>query len=96
MFQITQIYVIWISMRKSKLSGYKQRRLSEHFVAGTTARCAVDLVGVNVKTVAYYFYRLRQIITLNLEADAARYLSGEIEVDESYFGSARHTVSAVG
>ncbi|MEE9271962.1 MAG: IS1595 family transposase, partial [Robiginitomaculum sp.] len=27
-------------MRKSRLSQYKQRRLVEYFVAGTTARCA--------------------------------------------------------
>ncbi|MCF6293527.1 MAG: IS1595 family transposase, partial [Robiginitomaculum sp.] len=27
-------------MRKSRLSHYKQGRLIEHFVAGTTARCA--------------------------------------------------------
>ncbi len=50
-------------MRKSRLSWYKQDRLIEHFVAGTTARCAVDLVGVNRKTSAYYFHRLRMIIS---------------------------------
>ncbi|MBU4191089.1 MAG: IS1595 family transposase, partial [Pseudodesulfovibrio sp.] len=33
-------------MRKSRLSKDKQLRLIEHFVAGTTARCAADLVGV--------------------------------------------------
>ena len=32
-------------MRKSRLSNVKQSRLIEHFVAGTTARCAADLVG---------------------------------------------------
>ncbi|MCG2731659.1 MAG: IS1595 family transposase, partial [Pseudodesulfovibrio aespoeensis] len=29
-------------MRKSRLSKDKQLRLIEHFVAGTTARCAAD------------------------------------------------------
>ena len=40
-------------MRKSRLSTEKQARLMEHFVAGTTARCAANLVGVNFKTAAY-------------------------------------------
>jgi len=32
-----------VSMRKSRLSVYKQDRLIEHFVAGMTARCAAAL-----------------------------------------------------
>jgi len=76
-------------MRKSRLSWYKQERLIEHFVAGTTARCAADLVGVNRKTSAYYFHRLRMIVSEHLEQEASEFLSGEIEVDESYFGGVR-------
>jgi len=53
-------------MRKSRLSPYKQRRLVEHFVAGTTARCAANLCGVNRKSAAYYFHRLREIIAYEL------------------------------
>ena len=70
-------------MRKSRLSQEKQDKLIEHFVAGTTARCAADLVGVNFKTAAYYFQRLRGLIQAT--ADEAPF-AGEIEVDESYFG----------
>jgi transposase len=77
------------SMRKSRLSLHKQDRLIEHFVAGTTARWAASLVGVNFKTSAYYFHRLREIITYNLEQEAETLFSGEIEVDESYFGGKR-------
>jgi len=76
-------------MRKSRLSWYKQGRLIEHFVAGTTARCAAVLVGVNRKTAGYYYHRLRVIISQHLEQAADEFLSGEIEVDESYFGGAR-------
>ena len=76
-------------MRKSKLSRVKQNKLIEHFVAGTTARTVADLVGVNRKTAAYYFHRLRVIISQHLEAETDEYLSGEIEVDESYFGGRR-------
>jgi len=77
------------SMRKSRLSQYKQDRLVEHFVAGTTARTAASLCGVNRKTAALYFLRLREIIAYELEAETANMLGGEIEVDESYFGGKR-------
>ena len=76
-------------MRKSRLNKAKQIRLIEYFVAGTTARCAAALVGVNQKTAVYYFHRLREIIAHHLEEDADAVLSGEIEVDESYFGGRR-------
>ena len=74
-------------MRKSRLSTAKQDRLIEHFVAGTTARTAAVLVGVNKTTAAYYFHRLRELICKAVE-DATPF-SGEIEVDESYFGGRR-------
>ena len=77
------------SMRKSRLSQYKQGRLIEHFVAGTTARTAVRLCGVHRNTAAYYFLRLRKIIAYELEAESEAMLGGEIEVDESYFGGKR-------
>jgi transposase len=78
-----------VGMRKSRLSKYKQNRLQEYFVAGTTARCTASLVGVNFKTGAYYFHWLREIITHHLEQEADAVFSGEIEVDESYFGGKR-------
>jgi len=76
-------------MRKSRLSQYKQMKLIEHFVSGSTARCAAELVGVNRKTAAYYYHRLRVIISAHLEQESREFLSGEIEVDESYFGGHR-------
>lgn len=76
-------------MRKSRLSSYKQGRLVEHFVAGTTARVAASLTGVNRKTAAFYFHRLREIIAAELELGANEAFGGEIEVDESYFGGRR-------
>ena len=73
-------------MRKSRLSTQKQAKLLEHFVAGTTARCAADLISVNTKTATYYYHRLRVIISDQLASESSPYFSGEIEVDESYFG----------
>ena len=68
------------------MSQAKQNRLMEHFVAGTTARTAAALVGVNKSTAAYYFHRLRQLIHQQIETHP---VAGEIEVDESYFGGKR-------
>ena len=76
-------------MRKSRLSSAKQSKLMEHFVAGTTARCAADLIGVNRNTAAYYFKRLREIIVFQLDLASHEVFAGEIEVDESYFGGTR-------
>ena len=69
------------------MSKAKQAGLMEHFVAGTTARCAAALVGVNFKTAAYYYHRLREIIYQ--ASEEATPFAGEIEVDESYFGGKR-------
>ncbi len=74
-------------MRKSRLSWHKQERLIEHFVAGTTARTAASLVGVNKNTGSYYFHRLRELIFEAIEEETP--FSGEVEVDESYFGGRR-------
>ena len=74
-------------MRKSRLSQYKQKRLIELFVAGSTARTSAQLVGVNKTTAAYYFHRLRELIVRY--SDDNILLEGEIEVDESYFGGSR-------
>ena len=74
-------------MRKSRLSAAKQARLIEYFVAGTTARTAAALVGVNKTSAAYYFQRLRELIYRTLEQDTPR--DGKIEVDGSYFGGNR-------
>ncbi len=84
------------SMIKSRLSHYKQDRLTEHFVSGSAARTAASLCGVNRKTAAFYFLRLREIIAYELEAESEAMFGGEIEVDESYFGAgAKESAGAV-
>jgi len=49
-------------MRKSRLSLYKQERLLELFISGSTSRTAADLVGVHRNSAAYYFHHLRILI----------------------------------
>ncbi|NJD85051.1 transposase, partial [Candidatus Erwinia dacicola] len=74
-------------MRKSRLSQYKQERLLELFIAGSTARIAAELVGIHRNTAAYYFHRLRVLIAEHV--DRHSWFDGEIELDESYFGGCR-------
>lgn len=76
-----------MGMRKNRLGRDKQGRLMEHFVAGTTARTAGAPVGVNHKTAAYYFHRLREIIYRATKDETP--FAGEVEVDESYFDGRR-------
>ena len=44
---------------------------------------------MNRKTTAFYFLRLREIITYELESESEAMFGEEIEVDESYFGGRR-------
>ena len=76
-------------MRKSRLKAAKQAKLIDYFIAGSTARTAADLAGVNKTTAAYYFHRLRELIARHTEQAAEEVFGGEIEVDESYFGGVR-------
>ena len=72
--------------RKSRLSISKQYKLIELFVAGSTARAAGEIVGVEANTAAKFFLRLRQ---LTASKQPSLQLSGEVEADESYFGGVR-------
>ena len=76
-------------MRKSRISSEKQAKLIEHFVAGTTARCAAQIVGVHRNSAAYYFQRLRELLAQRAEQEAHEVFENEVELDESYFGGTR-------
>lgn len=73
--------------RRSKLPLDTQRRLVEHFVAGTTARIAADLAGVHVNTATLFFHKLRETIAAHTPEPPP--CDGEVEADESYFGGYR-------
>ena len=74
-------------LKHSKLTVIQTARLMEHFVAGTPARTASELVGVNKNSAALFYHRLREIIASQIEDESP--IEGEIEVDESYFGGHR-------
>jgi transposase len=72
--------------RRSRLTPRQQARLIEYFVAGTTARAAAGLVGIQPNSAIVFFMRLRRLIASKLPSYE---LSGEVEADESYFGGKR-------
>lgn len=72
--------------RRSRLSSRQQSKLIEHFVAGTTARAAAELIGIQSNTAIKFYQRLRQLIASKTPSYE---LSGEVEADESYFGGVR-------
>ena len=77
-----------MGLKRCKLRDSVQRKLLEFFVAEVTARTAADLMGLQVNTAALFYRKIRLIIAEQLEAEASEF-SGEIELDESYFGGIR-------
>ena len=52
------------------------------------ARTTADLVGANRHTTTLYFHKLCELIALKF-AETESLISGEIEIDKSYFGGAQ-------
>lgn len=67
--------------RRSKLTDEQSMRLMEHFVAGTPARTAAELVGVNRNTARLFYHRVRELIAQHLAEDSP--FKGRVGVDES-------------
>ena len=70
-----------------RLTEKQQDRLAEFFAASVTARAAADLLGINRKTAAFFYHRLREITAEQLDQTAP--FAGPVELDESYFGGHR-------
>jgi hypothetical protein len=45
----------------------------EHFMSGSTGRCAGELVNMNKNIAAYFFHRLREIICQATEEGGVRF-----------------------
>ena len=59
-----------MQLRRSRLTDRQNERLLDHFVAGTPARTAAELAGVNRNTARLFYCKLREIIAQNLARDA--------------------------
>ena len=75
-------------VKHCKLSNKEQLRLLEHFVAGTPARTAAEIVGVHRNSAIRLFHKLRVKIALK-QQNRSEQLCGKVELDESYFGGHR-------
>lgn len=62
--------------------------LADMFIAGSTARVAAELAGVNRNTAIKFFHKCREVIAREIEKENP-FFDGEIEIDESYFGGVR-------
>lgn len=71
-----------MSQRRSRLTDEQSMRLMEHFIAGTPARTAAQLVGVNRNTATLFYHRARELIAEHLAEDSP--FQGGVEVDERF------------
>jgi transposase len=76
-----------VRIKYSKITHKQTDDLIKLFVAGSTARSAADVVGVNRHTATIFFHKIREKIAAHQEQKLSFY--GEVEVDESYFGGKR-------
>ena len=74
--------------RCSRLAKPLQEALIVHFVACVPARSAAELTGINRNSAILFYHKLREIIADKL-AEQTPFLTGDVEVDESYFGGHR-------
>jgi len=75
--------------RRSRLPRSIQLELLKYFCTGTTVRSAAELTAINRNTAILFFHELQEVIFVELAASEPGLMSGEIEVDESYFGGRR-------
>ena len=75
-------------IKGSRLTSSQLKKLIEFFVAGTTARTAAEIVGINRNSANLFYNKLRTIIAHFTELESP-FLNGEVESDESYFGGVR-------
>lgn len=76
-------------MKYSKLTDYKIKKILRCFCHELTAVQTAKQLGLNRNTIDRYFQLFREQIVLYQERSVNQ-LSGNIEIDESYFGSRHH------
>ena len=78
-------------MKHCKLSNYKQCQLKKLFLANVSARKAAEIVKVNRNTSTLFFRKIRKIIANQMSKNGDK-LSGEVEVDEMYYGKKKGSI----
>lgn len=75
-------------IKRSHISEYKFRQIIKLFVADLEAKQIASLCNININTINRLLNLLRQRIAVICEEESI-FESGEIEIDESYFGARR-------
>jgi transposase len=75
-----------MKLQRSRLSARQSERLLEHFVAGTPARTAAELAGVNRNTATLFYHRLREVIAERMEDSNPLAAAGLRQAFTSIFG----------
>ncbi|MES2207143.1 MAG: IS1595 family transposase [Pseudomonadota bacterium] len=78
-----------MNLKHCKLSKKVQYKLLEFFVLEVTARAAANILEIQPNSAALFYKKVRDIIAYHLEIEANEVFSGEIKLDDSYFGGAR-------
>jgi transposase len=80
--------------RKSRLTKQQRKKILECFAADLSATQTATVVGVNRNTVNLWYRSFREQILEDIESSPTKKLSGEVELDESYFGGLRKKTHA--
>lgn len=75
-------------IKNGKLKKYKVKKIIKCFCIDINATKTASLLGLNRKTINRYFNLFRRSIYINQMKEFEKFV-GEIEIDESYFGSTR-------
>ena len=70
---------------RCKLSFTVQKMLLKLFSAGTTARAAAAVVGVQHNTAKLFFRKIRAVIQISRERKRLEKIAGTVAIDEAYF-----------
>ena len=74
--------------KRSRIAEWKFRLLLRYFALDLVAADAAELTGLTHKTVNTIYLKIRQRMAQDCECQSP-FKSGEVEVDESYFGARR-------
>ncbi len=77
-----------MSLSRARLSKYKLKKIVKHFCTDIDATRTALLTDINRNTINRYFNIFRQAIFLDRTNDLHT-ITGEAELDESYFGATR-------
>jgi transposase len=76
-------------LKRCRLRKETQCQLIEYFILQVTARSAADMLEIQANSAALFYRKIRLVIFDVLSRESDTVFSGEIELDERYFGGVR-------